>query len=133
MSTALWPLQRAVYTALTGDTTLMSLVTGVFDEVPENQAAPYVTLGPVTEQTDDAHNQRGLAATVQLDVWSRYRGWREAAGILDALDTVLDRRPLAVDGWRDVSVAHQQHTELRDPDPEIRHITATYRVWLTKA
>jgi hypothetical protein len=32
-----------------------------------------------------------------------------------------------------VSVAHQQHTELRDPDPDIRHINVSYRVWLTKA
>lgn len=132
MTTALWPLQRAVYAALTADTALMQLVTGVHDEVPETAAYPYVSLGSITEQVDDAHNQRGLTTNLVMHVWSKYRGFREAAEILDALDAVLDRQPLTVTGFKDVAIAHQQHTELRDPDPEIRHINVTYRVWLTK-
>ncbi|WP_417180951.1 tail completion protein gp17 [Streptomyces scabiei] len=87
----------------------------------------------MTETVDDAHNQRGLEAQVELHIWSRYAGYKEAADILAALDAVLDRQPLTVTGFRDISVAHQQHTELRDPDPDIRHINVSYRVWLTKA
>ncbi|MGP3686532.1 DUF3168 domain-containing protein [Streptomyces sp. IBSNAI002] len=132
MTTALWPLQRAVYARLTADAPLTALVSGVYDEVPEDATFPYLTIGSITEQVDDAHNQRGLAADVTLDIWSRYRGWAEAAHVLAAADAVLDRQPLAVDGFRDVSIAHEQHTELRDPDPAIRHISVTYRVWLTK-
>ncbi|MEU1805837.1 DUF3168 domain-containing protein [Streptomyces sp. NPDC019937] len=132
MSTALWPLQRAVYAALTADTPLMSLVTGVYDEVRESAAFPYVSFGSITELVDDAHNQRGLTTNLVLHVWSTQLGFREAAEVFAALDAVLDRRPLAVDGFKDVSVAHQQHQELRDPDPEIRHINVTYRVWMTK-
>jgi hypothetical protein len=132
MTIALWPLQQALYAKETADTALMSLVTGVFDEVPEGQAYPYVTFGSITEVVQDAHNQRGLAADVVNHVWSKYRGFRQAAEILTALDAVLDRQPLTVTGFKDVSIAHQQHTELRDPDPDIRHINVTYRVWLTK-
>ncbi|MFH8369197.1 DUF3168 domain-containing protein [Streptomyces sp. NPDC018031] len=132
MSTALWPLQRAVHQRLTADPALMSMVSGVYDEVPETAAHPYVTFGSTTEVVDDAHNQRGLTTTLVLHIWSRYRGWREAADILAALDALLDRQPLAVTGWTDVSLAHQQHQQLRDPDPEIRHINVSYRVWLTK-
>lgn len=132
MSTALWPLQQAAYAALTADAALMTLVSGVYDEVPEQAAHPYVSIGSITELVDDAHNQRGLNTSLVLHVWSKYRGFKEAAGILAALDTVLDRRPLTVTGYKDVSVAHQQHQELRDPDPEIRHINVTYRVWMTK-
>jgi hypothetical protein len=133
MTAALWPLQQAVYAKLTGHAPLMALVSGVYDEVPEQVAHPYVSLGSITENVDDAHNQRGLEASVVLHVWSKYRGFKEAAGILAALDAALDRQPLAVAGFRDVSIAHQQHTELRDPDPDIRHINVSYRVWLTKA
>ncbi|MEU1908107.1 DUF3168 domain-containing protein [Streptomyces hygroscopicus] len=132
MTTALWPLQRAVYAALTADTALMALVSGVYDEVPEPAAYPYVSIGSITELVDDAHDQRGLTTDLVLHVWSKYHGFKEAAEILDALDAVLDRQPLAVEGFTDVSVAHQQHQELRDPDPEIRHINVTYRVWMTK-
>lgn len=132
MTVAAWPLQQALYTKLTADTAFMDLVTGLFDEVPEEQAFPYVSFGSITEAVDDAHNARGLAVNVVLHIWSKYRGFREAAEILAALDAALDRQPLTVAGFRDVSIAHQQHTQLRDPDPDIRHINASYRVWLTK-
>lgn len=133
MTAALWPLQQAVYAKLTGHAPLMALVSGVYDEVPEQVAHPYVSIGSITENVDDAHNQRGLEASVVLHVWSKYRGFKEAAGILAALDAALDRQPLTVAGFRDVSIAHQQHTQLRDPDPDIRHINVSYRVWLTRA
>ncbi|WP_200302227.1 DUF3168 domain-containing protein [Streptomyces adelaidensis] len=133
MTTALWPLQVAVVQKARAHAPLMALVTGVFDEVPEDQAHPYVTVGSITETVDDAHNQRGLEAQVELHIWSRYEGFKEAADVLAALDAALDRQPLTVTGFRDISVAHQQHTELRDPDPDIRHINVSYRVWLTKA
>ena len=133
MTSALWPLQLAVVGKLRAHAPLMAQVTGVFDKVPEKQPHPYVSLGSITENVDDAHNQRGLEASVVLHVWSKYDGFKEAAGILAELDAALDRQPLTVPGWRDVSIAHQQHTELRDPDPDIRHINVSYRVWLTKA
>lgn len=132
MTTALWPLQQAVVQQLRADAPLTALVSGIWDEVPETAAYPYVSIGSITELVDDAHNQRGLNTNLVLHVWSKYLGFREAAEILAALDAVLDRQPLTVTGYRDVSVAHQQHQELRDPDPEIRHINVTYRVWMTK-
>ncbi|MER5892401.1 DUF3168 domain-containing protein [Streptomyces sp. NPDC001876] len=132
MTSALWPVQEAVYAKVVADGPFMALVTGLFDEVPEPVAHPYVSFGTTTEVVDDAHNQRGLAVNLVLHIWSRYRGFREAAEILAALDLVLDRQPLAVAGYRDVSIAHQQHQQLRDPDPDIRHINVAYRVWLTK-
>lgn len=133
MTAAAWPLQQAVYAKLTGHAPLMALVSGVYDDVPDPAQFPYVSFGSITETVDDAHNQRGLEAAVVLHIWSKYRGFREAALILAQLDAALDRQPLAVTGFTDVSIAHQQHTELRDPDPDIRHINVSYRVWLTKA
>ena len=133
MTVALWPLQVAVVTRARSHAPLMALVSGVFDEVPEDTAHPYVTVGSITETVSDAHNQRGLDAQVEMHIWSRYDGYKEAAEIAAALDAALDRQPLTVTGFRDVSVAHVQHTELRDPDPDIRHINVSYRVWLTKA
>ncbi|WP_234329759.1 DUF3168 domain-containing protein [Streptomyces viridochromogenes] len=122
----------AIYQKLTASSALMALATGVFDEVPEDQAFPYVSFGSIVETKDDTHDRQGLFVTVVIHVWSKYPGNREAADIFSALDAALDRQPLAVAGFKDVSIWHEQHETLRDPDPSIRHINAQYRVRLTR-
>ena len=39
------PLQKAVYEALTSDTGLMALITGIYDRPVQNTSFPYVTIG----------------------------------------------------------------------------------------
>jgi hypothetical protein len=132
VATALWPLQRAVFQKLTATPALMALVTGVFDEVPDNQAFPYVSFGGLVETRDDTHDAQGLDVTLTIDVWSNYPGIREAADIFAVLDAALDRQPLVVAGFKDVSVVHDQHQTIRDPDPAVRRVSAQYRVRLTR-
>lgn len=123
------PLLVAVYTQLDDDPGLAGLGAAVFDEVPEPRPAPYVLLGEVDEIPAEAHDRDGVTATLTLHVWSRYRGYAEAARIADALDTALHRQPLTVVGWQKVSVAAAGRTYMRDPDPQLRHCVARYRVW----
>lgn len=132
MTTAKWETQTAVYARLTADATLAGLVAGVFDEVPESTVMPYVVLGEATEESQDSHDRQGLEVTLTLHIWSRYRGYDEAAGILRELDRLLDRVSLTVDGFTAVSIAQQMNQFMRDPNPEIRHVTVQYRVWLTE-
>jgi hypothetical protein len=110
----------------------MARVSGVFDEVPEPAPYPYVSFGAVTEVASDAHDRQGLEVTMVLHVWSKYPGNAEAADIFAALDAALDRQPITVAGFTDVSLAHVQHQFIPDPDPDIRHVNAEYRVWLTR-
>jgi hypothetical protein len=133
MATALRPLQTAVYAALTASPDLMALVSGVFDEVPEPAPYPYVSFGSVTETPDDAHDAQGLNTLVTIHVWTKAPGFAEAYDIFAALDAALDRVPLTVPGFRDVSIRQDQHQALKDPDPYVRHINAQYRVWLTRS
>lgn len=133
MATAMRPLQTAVFAKLVGSAPLMALVTGVFDEVPEGTALPYVSFGAVTESVDDAHDRQGLDVLMVLHVWSGYPGNAEAADIFAAVDAALDRVPLAVAGFTDVSIKHDGHQFIKDPDPAIRHVNAQYRVMLTEA
>ncbi|MFM9629515.1 DUF3168 domain-containing protein [Streptomyces galilaeus] len=132
MATALRPVQTAVYQKLTGSTALMALVSGVFDEVPEPAPYPYVSFGSILEYPDDAHDRQGLDVLVTLHVWSKALGNAQAADIFAALDDALDRVPLSVAGFTDVSIKHTQHQSIKDPDPDVRHINATYRVRLTR-
>lgn len=132
MSAALWPLQQAMYQRAVGDAALGALVSGVFDEVPENQAMPYVSLGTLTSAEADAHNQLGEDIAVIWHVWSAYRGNKQAAQVLAALDALFHRKTLTVAGFTQVSVARDQALTVTDPDPDIRHMTVRYRVWLTQ-
>lgn len=132
MATALRPLQAAVYSKLAGSPALTALVSGVFDEVPEPSPYPYVSIGSISEFPDDAHDAQGLGATVTIHVWSKAPGFAQAYDIFAAVDAALDRVPLSVAGFRDVSIRHDQHQALKDPEPGVRHINVQYRVWLTR-
>ncbi|MFE9381777.1 DUF3168 domain-containing protein [Streptomyces sp. NPDC007025] len=132
MATAGRPLQTALYQKLTASTALTALVSGVYDEVPEDAAFPYVSFGSMTETPADAHDGQGLDVLVVLHVWSKAPGSGEAYDVFAALDAALDRVPLTVPGWSDVSIRHEQHEAVQDPDPDVRHINSQYRVWLTR-
>lgn len=132
MTTAAWPLQEAIVGKIDGDEQLAALISGVYDHTPETARYPYVTVGLITEVPDNAHATPGVHSTVTLHIWSKYRGAKQALQILGHLDRLLDRKPLTVQGFRDVSIAHEWHETMRDPDPDIRHIPVRFRVWLTK-
>lgn len=129
--TALWPAQKAVYARLSSSDSLTSRA-GVYDHVPEDADHPYVTVGEGTEVPFDAHDRRGASLTLTLHVWSRYRGYREALDILADVDRLLDQRggadPLQVDGHRRVFTRRESYNTTTDPDPDIRHVPATYRI-----
>jgi hypothetical protein len=131
VTTAALPLQRAIYARLAGDEDLTALV-GVYDEVPEGAAYPYVVLGDTVETPDEEHGRGGLVVMHTLHIWSKYRGFTEALNILGHVNRLLHRQPLTVAGFTDVSIAHDYSATLRDPDPQIRHVPARYRAWLTE-
>lgn len=131
MATAAWPLQQAVYTRLSADGPLTALA-GIYDEVPENAPYPHVAVGEVIEEPQDAHDGQGLTVALVLHIWSRYQGYAECMQILAHLDRLLDRRPLTVAGYTDVTVFREHSRMMRDPDPRLRHCPVRYRVWLSK-
>lgn len=58
---AILEFQRAAIAALEGSSGLMGLVSGVYDNVPQNVAAPYVYFGDV-----QAQEKQSLASKVQI-------------------------------------------------------------------
>jgi len=131
MATAAWPIQQAIYTKLAADPALTALAT-VCDEIPEVVPYPHVAFGEFIEERADSHDGQGLDVAVILHIWSRYRGYAECAAILAHLDRLLDRQPLVVPGFEDVSIFREHHRMMRDPDPDIRHCPVRFRVWLSK-
>ena len=85
-------LRRIPMTALqTGLYELLSAAqtTPVYDDVPENAACPYITIGAFTckrlaDKTSDIWD-----ASLQLHIWSSYNGKAEVNKIADDITTVL--------------------------------------------
>ena len=128
MASALLAIQRAIFAKLSGDTALMALVKGVFDDVPENQAFPYVVIGEATETPSNTFGRKGKDVTCTIHIWSQAKGNTEALTILDRLNDLLDFEPLAVAGYEVIAVEYENAVTLREPDGVTRQVPVRYRV-----
>lgn len=115
-------LQRAIYTALTGDGALMALITGVYADVqqpnlPEDDALfPYVTIGNDQLSRWDTKTNFGVTADCQIDIWSRENNFIEAKAVGDAIYDVLHYGTLAITGADMVQMMVDSMTFTSDPD-----------------
>ena len=98
------PLQEAIYAALTGDTTLMAMLTGVFDRPPQGTAFPYVTIGESAGSNWSTKTTGGMQQVVTLRIWSRQSGRAEAANVMTRLHELLHNVSLNVSGQTLVSI-----------------------------
>lgn len=123
-----WPIQTAIYSTLTGDAALTGDITGVFDEVPEGQAYPYISIGEVTVTSQGAHDRFGARSTITLHGWSTYHGKKEITALIGHLLRLLDQQTLEVDGHHTVAVRHEQTVTQRENDTDIRHAAVRFAV-----
>lgn len=127
-------IQSAVYGVLSGDSTLMASVTGVYDDVPQaldpGAAAnfPYITIGDAQHQEWDTDTELGTDATVTVHIWSRYRGRKEVKDIQALIYGLLHRANLIVSGYNLVGVDWIQSDSFMDTDGLTRHGVQTFRI-----
>ncbi|MEU6944294.1 DUF3168 domain-containing protein [Streptomyces sp. NPDC046316] len=126
----LLPVQSALYARLTGDSTLMNLVTGVYDFVPETAVYPYIHIGEAIETPDNAHDRFGRQTVHTLHVWDRYKGFKRVLQIGSRANALLDHQPLAITGLAHVVTRYEFGQPLTDPEPpgDIRHLVLRYRI-----
>jgi hypothetical protein len=124
-----WPLQQAVFAALTADAALTALLGPgrILDDVPQGTAMPYVTLGPATLRDASTGTEDGTEHGLAIHVWSGARGKKETHAILSAIRAALHDRPLALTGHRLVNLRHQLSEVRRDPDGATLHGLARFR------
>jgi hypothetical protein len=124
------PVQEALYGKFTGDGTLMALIEGVFDQVPEGQAYPYVRIGDHLSTPDNDHGGFGREITVTIHVWTKTRGNKQGQAIAARVGELLDHqeRQLTVTGHRVVSIRQEFDQAVPDPDPQIRHHVLRFRI-----
>ena len=109
-------LQKTIFDALDGDSTLQSKVTDVYDFVPENTAFPYVKLGEDTAIDNGTKTLQGNEHTLVVHTFSRYRGSKEIKDIMSRIYTLLHESSLTVSGASLVNLRFEFSDVLKEND-----------------
>ncbi len=129
MSAPVAALQAAVFSALSADAELLTLLGGpnIHDGAPRNAGAPYVHLGEINQRDWSTATEAGVEISFALVAWSRQPGRSEALAIADRVRAVLHDAALPLEGFRLVNLRHLGTETARDAKPEGRRAVARFR------
>lgn len=127
MSLHSFNLASAIYGRLTGDATLMGIVEGVYDDVPQDTAYPYVVVGEETTINAGTKTKDGVEYTLTIHVWSRYRGLKQAKQIMERIYELLHNYDLTVSGASLVNLRQEFSATFVDADGLTRHGVIRFR------
>lgn len=125
-------LQQSFYQHLTGDTTLMALVSGIFDHVPQSTAYPFVTIGEAIIRDWSNVEHQGTEQTIALRIWSREAGRKQASTIMERIVTLLNSSTLSVSGQALRSLRFVSSNIILQEDGLTYRGTLTFRVLLSE-
>lgn len=123
-------LKAALRGVLTGDSILSGLLGGpkVHDEVPRGEAAPYVAFGDVSARDNGTVSDAGHVTELQLMVWSRQGGTREALIIADRAAQLIEDASLILEGHRLVQARVTATEVRRQPDKDLTRVMLRLRL-----
>ena len=127
MSIAGFPLQIAIYNALNVSAITSTLSCGVYDEVIECNSSPFITLGEENSLDYSTKDLDGTDVTINLHIWSRYKGSKETKEIMDKIHDLLHNSNLSVSGFNLINLRFEFSDILRDPDGVTRHGVMRFR------
>ena len=126
-----WNLQKALYSRLNGGSITDEndqAITGVFDDVPEGTAYPYVVMGEETATNIGVKDKDMHEYTQTIHVWSQYRGMRDVKEIMEQIYTLLNDYSITVSGASAITLRHEFQTVLLEDDGITRHGIMRFRV-----
>lgn len=127
MSDFSFAVQAAVFAALTAASP--AIASGrIYDDPPPDAAFPYVEIGEGQTIPDDASGDGGVAETIDLHVWSTYRGQKEAKEIAARIYDTLHGVALTVPGRASALAWVRTRRIFRDPDGVTRHAVVSVEV-----
>lgn len=129
-NTGLWECQKLIYNTLSEDTTLISLIDGLYDEPQTNNNYSYIVLGSdLLENTDNTLKRKGFDDTYTISIYTKpcSMGWNPAYTILNEINRLLNGKRLDMDDlyclWcMNIGVEHEEQDEKR-----ILH--CNFRIW----
>ena len=127
MTIGQFALQQTIYTALNVSALTNSLSCAVVDDVQLNQSYPFITLGEETTIDYGTKNQNGGETTINLHIWSQYKGSKECKQIMDKVHDLLHDIDLTVSGFNLINLRFEYSDIVRDPDGSTRHGIMRFR------
>jgi hypothetical protein len=128
MSIGQFALQTAIYSTLSNDNNLTStLGAGVFDEVTEGATYPFVALGEETATDYSTKDLIGSETTINIHIWSQYKGSKETKNIMDRIHDLLHDSDISVSGFNLINLRFEYSDIMRDPDGVTRHGVMRFR------
>ena len=127
MSVGQFALQSSIYTALNVSAITTTLACGVYDEVVEGNSYPFITLGEETAIDSSTNNLVGAETTINIHIWSRYKGSKQTKQIMDKVHDLLHDVSLTVSGVNLINLRFEYSDIMRDPDGITRHGVMRFR------
>lgn len=130
---ASYELQQAIVRALRASPAVAALIDGrVYDRVPAKSGMivaehPYVSFGPEQDIPEHLDCIDGGDIVLQIDVWSRAPGRREAKRIARAVKDALDDADLQLETNALVCLSYEGRQVLDDPDGLTTHIAMSFQ------
>ena len=122
MSIGQFALQSSIYSTLSNDNNLTQVLgAGVYDEVTEGATYPFVALGEETAVDYSTKDLVGGETTVNIHIWSQYKGSKETKNIMDKIHDLLHDSNLTVSGFNLINLRFEYSDIMRDPDGVTRH------------
>lgn len=127
MTIGQFSLQESIYTALNVSAITSTLACGVYDEVVEGNSYPFITLGEETALDYSTNNLVGAETTINIHIWSQYKGSKETKNIMDKIHDLLHDVSLSVSGVNLINLRFEYSDIMRDPDGITRHGVMRFR------
>lgn len=125
--------QQSVYALLNGDSALLALVQGVYDRPPQGSAFPYITIGESGISDWSTKTSTGTQHMLQLHVWSRNGGRKEAAIIMERLHTLLHLGTMSITGQTLVQIRFVSSDIVLEDDGSTYQGTIRFKALLESA
>lgn len=114
-------VQKAIYQQLNGDSGVTALVSGIYDFVPDDVAAPYIVIGEATQRRVSLLHDDVYEVVVAVDIYSGNHSSKLCndviAAVQQSLEDALDLAPYSL-----VSI-YMQKAEIA-PDAALQHYNA---------
>lgn len=130
-----WEVQSSIYNLLKDDATLLAaLPGGLFDYVPERATFPYGVYSDMDGKPWDTTTEYGDELIVQIGVFSRAEGRKEAKTAQRRIDVLLHdgeaalRAEGVLTGHHLVSIRKILETVVKEPDGQHYHGVQQFRV-----
>jgi hypothetical protein len=128
--TAQLPLYAAIYAALIANPAIGA---GIYDLVPQDAAYPHIEIAGGRAYDWSAQLLRGEETIIEVHVWSRYRGRKEARELMGKIKDRLHEQTLSLTGATFIDCRFSDLDLFTDADGVTQHGIVRFTAWTSTA